>query len=71
MNTIPQVFLVVAALLLLLPTSGSLSSSQPEDFLENFLSLQSHNSSVLSAFFGTSEAEAESSDNDGIVQETD
>ena len=65
MNKIPQVLLVVAALLLILPTTGS---SDPQDFLENFLSLsQSDNSSVLSAFFGTAEAEAESSDNDGTA----
>ena len=68
MNKIPQVFLVVAALLLSLPISGSLSSSSdPENFLENFLSLsQPQNSSVLSVFFGTSDAEAESPDNEGI-----
>ena len=65
MNKIPQVFLVVTALLLLLPISGSLSSSESEDFLESFLS-QSQNSSVLSVFFGTSDAEAESPDNEGI-----
>ena len=64
MNKIPQVFLVVTALLLLLPISGSFSSSDPEDFLESFLS-QSNNSSVLSVFFGTADTEAESPDNDG------
>ena len=64
MNRIPQVCLVVAALLLLLPISGSLSSSDSGDFLENFLS-QSHNSSVLSVFFGTEDAATKSPTDDG------
>ena len=67
MTKIPQVFLVVAGLLLLLPISGSLSSPEPGDFLENFLTdLESHNSSVFSVFFGTADPATESPSNDGI-----
>ena len=60
MTAVPpaQVFLLVAALLVLLPLSGSQSSSEPGDFLENFLS-QSHNTSVWSAFFPAADGEAE------------
>ena len=64
MTEIPRVFLVVAALLLLLPISGSQSSADSGDFLENFLS-QSHNNSVLSVFFGTEDAATESPPNEG------
>ena len=65
-----QVFLVIAVLLQLLPTSSSLSSSQHGDFLETFLT-QSHNSSVFSVFLGTGDEAAESADNDGRGHESD